>query len=116
VLVVVVPVDRMAVSIVDEVDVVAVGQGLVSAVIAVDVVMRLGDDMDVLDRALVVVVAVARMRMPVVEVVDVPLVLDGRVSTVRGVAVEVVLVGDAGRHDGSEGVSKGGCLATVPTS
>ena len=70
------------------VDVIAVRNGDVSALGAVDV-MVFGVDHAVVDRAFVPVVLVLVMEMPVVDVVDMTVVLDGCMSTVGAVDVGV---------------------------
>jgi len=89
VLVVVVAVGGVAVLSVDVIDMVAVLDGLVSAVGAVLVLVDLGGDVS-LDPVLVVVALVLVMDMPVVDVVDVAVVLERDVSAVRGVLVRVL--------------------------
>lgn len=83
VLVVVVAVLRMAVSVVDVVHVVAVCHGLVSAVIAVGVIVWRGGHVQVAHVALVDVVLMRAVGVSVVQIVNVVVVLDGDVPAVR---------------------------------
>jgi hypothetical protein len=88
----------MAVSVVDVVDVIAVGHGDMPAAFAVDVVVvgvlgvRIGG-------ALVVVILVQGVEMPVVRVVDVVAVRDGDVATAVAVDVRMVAMFDVGSHE-----------------
>jgi precorrin-2 methylase len=97
VLVVVIVVQCVPVRAVKVVDVIAVHNGLVSASIAVGVVMNLGDHMSA-QRVLVVVVPVQMVRMAVMQVVDVAVVLHRNVAAGRRVPVIVIGVRRVGGH------------------
>ena len=79
------------------VDVIAVLDGLVSATLAVGVVVDLGDHV-LVQRVLVVMVAVQMVRVTVVEVIDMALVLHRYVAAGRPVLVVVIGVGRVGGH------------------
>jgi len=99
VLVVVVAVGGVAMSVVEKVDVVAVSDRFVSAVVAVLVIaMVLGGCVDVCQVALVVVAVVLVMCVSIVEVVGVIAMLDGNMAArllMFVVVVGVDLVGNA---------------------
>lgn len=96
-LVVVIPVQRVPVCAVEIVDVILMGDGLVSATVAVGVVVNLGGDVRA-HRVLVVVIAVQMVRMTVVEVVDVAIMFDGDVAAGRPVFVVVIGMCRVGGH------------------
>ena len=79
------------------VDVIAVLDGLVSATLAVGVVVDLGDHV-LVQRVLVVMVAVQMVRMTVMQVVDVAVVLHRDVAAGRPVLVVMIGVGRVGGH------------------
>ena len=98
VLVVVVAVSGVPVAVVQVVDVVAVGDGLVPAAFAVRMVaVILGDGVGAL--ALIPVAAVLAMDVTIVEVVDMVVVGHAGVTTIGAVGVGVGLVSGAAAHD-----------------
>jgi hypothetical protein len=98
VLVVVIPVQRVPVCAVEVVDVILMGDGLVSATVAVGVVVNLGGDVSA-HRVLVVVVSVQVVRMAIMEVVDVAVMLHRDVATGRPVVVVMIGVCRVGGHE-----------------
>lgn len=96
-LVVVIVVQRVPVRAVKVVDVIAVDDGLMSAPIAMGVVMNLGNHMGG-QRVLVVVVPVQMVHMSVVQVVDMTVMLHCNVAAGRRVPVIVIGVRGVGRH------------------
>lgn len=98
-LVVVVAVFRVAVTIVHEIDVVAVLDGLVPATGTVTVVVGPRDHVHVVERAFVVMPLVAVVRVTVVQVIDMPFVFDRDVPAIRSVHVRVpFMCGAVGGH------------------
>lgn len=92
-----VPVARVGgvtVAVVDVVDMVAMGDRLVAAAVAVLVRMVIVGDMR--KRVLVIVVVVGMVGMAVVDVVDVAFVLRAGVATIGSVLVSVVVVNVVG--------------------
>jgi hypothetical protein len=96
---------RVAVPVVQIVDVALVGDGHVTTALTVDVRVVLVLDMALRD-ALVDVALVDDMQVPVVHVVDVALVRDGHVTTALAVDVGVVGMLNMG---GAHGCSSFGC-------
>jgi hypothetical protein len=83
-------VGRVTVAIVDVVDMIVVGNGLVPTIGTVSVrMLRVGD---MLQRVLVIVVTVGAMSMTIVDVVGMPLMLDCGVPARRSVLVGVALM------------------------
>jgi len=97
VLVVVIPVQRVPVRAVEIVDVILVRDGLVSATVAVGVVVNLGGDVSA-HRVLVVVIVVPMVRMTVVEVVDVAVMFHGDVAAGRPVVMVMIGMCRVGGH------------------
>jgi hypothetical protein len=89
---------RVSVCAVEVVDVILMGDGLMSATIPVGVVVNLGGDVSA-HRVLVVVIPVQVMRMPVMEVVDVAFMLHRDVATGWPVVVIMVRVCRVGGHE-----------------
>lgn len=96
-LVVVIPVQRVPVCAVEIVDVIFVRDGLVSATVAVGVVVNLGGDVSA-HRVLVVVIVVQMVRMTVVEVVDVAIMFHGDMATGRPVVMVMIGMCRVGGH------------------
>jgi hypothetical protein len=94
----VIPVQRVPVCAVEVVDVILMGYGLVSATVAVGVVVNLGGDVGA-HRVLVVVITVPVMGMAVMEVVDVSVMFDCDVAARRSVMVVMVGVGGVSGHE-----------------
>jgi hypothetical protein len=89
---------RVSVCAVEVVDVILVGDGLMSATVPVGVVVNLGGDVCA-HRVLVVVIPVQVMRMAIVEVVDVSIMLHRDVATGWPVVVVVIGVCRVGGHE-----------------
>lgn len=96
-LVIVIPVWRVPVRTMEEVDVILMRDGLMSATVPMGVVVNLGGDVSA-HHVLVVVIVVQVMRMTVVKVVDVAVVLHRDVATGRPVVVVMIGVCRVGGH------------------